>query len=324
MNEKLIFGQYYNANSIIHKLDPRVKLFCLIILMTFTFLIPFNNFYILGGLFLFVFIVIMLTRVPILKYLQSLRQLILLLLISFAFQIFTRKDGVALLTINLGFNYLNIIIVTLSLIIYFLIRRYLPLKLLFFILLLILDIYIFTNSFSIPCFYSCTLYIYKGGVISGTFIVLRVLAIILVSTTLTLTTKPMDLSLGLEWYLKPFELIGLKTSILTMMISIALRFIPTLFNETNKILKAQASRGVDFKEGKFHEQVRQVISLLIPMFVISFKRAIELADAMQARGYIPGAKRTRLLVMKCSLKDIIATILMFLILAFIIFWRIYK
>ena len=91
-----------------------------------------------------------------------------------------------------------------------------------------------------------------------------------------------------------------------MMISIALRFIPTLFNETNKILKAQASRGVDFNEGKFTEQVKQIVSLLIPMFVISIKRAEDLADAMEARGYIPGEKRTKLVEMKFRLLDYIS------------------
>ena len=100
-----------------------------------------------------------------------------------------------------------------------------------------------------------------------------------------------------------------------MMISIALRFIPTLFNETNKILKAQASRGVDFNEGKFTEQVKQIVSLLIPMFVISIKRAEDLADAMEARGYIPGEKRTKLVEMKFKVLDYIS---MFIVIALFI------
>src|SRR5690606_12025828 len=101
---------------------------------------------------------------------------------------------------------------------------------------------------------------------------------------LTLTTKPTDLNNGLESVLSPLEKIGLKTSILAMMISIALRFIPTLINEADRILKAQASRGVDFKEGNIGQKVVQIISLLIPMFIVSFKRAEELANAMEARG----------------------------------------
>lgn len=127
---------------------------------------------------------------------------------------------------------------------------------------------------------------------------------------MTLTTKPTDMTNAIEWLLKPLELIKIKTSIFAMMISIALRSIPTLFNETNRILKAQASRGVDFNEGKLHEQAGQIISLLIPMFVISIKRAEDLADAMEARGYIPGAKRTRLVKMQFKVLDYILLIVM--------------
>jgi energy-coupling factor transport system permease protein len=102
------------------------------------------------------------------------------------------------------------------------------------------------------------------------------------------------------------------------MISIALRFIPTLFNETNKILKAQASRGVDFNEGKFTEQVKQIVSLLIPMFVISIKRAEDLADAMEARGYIPGEKRTKLVEMKFKVLDYISMFIVIILFTLLI------
>lgn len=322
MNDKLVFGQYYNTNSVIHRLDPRLKLFCLIIMMIVTFLIPFNDFILLGGLYFIILIIIILTKVPIFKYLNSLKQIAFLLIFSFIFQIFTGTDGKLLMEINCIFNWLNILIVIGVFVLYFLIRKFLHLKLLTFILTLGICIYIFTFSFGISSFTSLNLKIFEGGVKSGTFIIGRVLMIILVSTTLTLTTKPMDLSYGLEWYLKPLELLKIKTSILAMMISIALRFIPTLFNETNKILKAQASRGVDFKEGKLHEQVKQIISLLIPMFVISFKRAVDLADAMEARGYVPGAKRTKLLKLKFKLIDYICFFIIISIFLFVIIWRI--
>ena len=150
---------------------------------------------------------------------------------------------------------------------------------------------------------------YDSGLITGSFLVLRVFVIIIASTTLTLTTKPTDLTNAIEWYLKPLEALKIKTSIFAMMISIALRFIPTLFNETNKILKAQASRGVDFKEGSLFEQIKQIISLLVPMFVISFKRAVDLADAMESRGYIPGAKRTRVTKLSFHFRDLVSFVL---------------
>lgn len=322
MNEKMVLGQYYNGDSLIHRLDPRTKIFALIVMMVVTFLIPFNNFILLGSFFAIIFVVICLTRVPIIKYLKSLRQIGFLLIFSFIFQIFSKTSGTILLTLNLQFSYINIIVVLLTLIIYIFIKKYIPTKLLLFIGIIVLSFYLFTIPMGVSPFAEVTLRIYDSGVISGSFIIGRVLAIILVSTVLTLTTKPMDLSSALEWYMKPFEIFKLKPSILAMMISIALRFIPTLFNETNKILKAQASRGVDFKEGKLHERIGQIISLLIPMFVISFKRAVDLADAMEARGYIPGAKRTRLLKMSFSFRDLISLILILLILGFVIFWRV--
>ena len=104
----------------------------------------------------------------------------------------------------------------------------------------------------------------------------------------------MELNQGLESLLKPLRFFKLNPSIFTMMIAIALRFIPTLINEANKILKAQASRGVDFKEGKLKDKIGQIISLIVPMFVIAYRRAIDLSDAMEARGYIPGEKRTKI------------------------------
>ncbi len=315
MNDKIVFGQYYNATSIIHKLDPRIKFLALILLMVTTFIIPFdtNNpvpgFIMLGGLFLFIFIIILLSRVPILKYLNSLKQIAFLLIFSFAFQLFSNHDGNIVFPINFNFTYLNIAIVVIIVISFFLLRKLLPMKLLIFIGLTVLSIYILTLPMGINPFASPIVNIYEGGLYLGTFVIARVFIIILVSTTLTLTTKPMDLANAIEWYLKPFELIKIKTSILAMMISIALRFIPTLFNETDKILKAQASRGVDFKEGNLFSQISQIISLLVPMFVISFKRAIDLADAMESRGYIPGAKRTRLTELRFKFRDLVSFII---------------
>ena len=121
---------------------------------------------------------------------------------------------------------------------------------------------------------------------------IRLVIVVLISTLLTLTTKPSDLTLALESLFKPFKKIGIPVSELALMISIALRFIPTLFEETQKILKAQASRGVDISEGKFKDKVMQLISLLVPLFILSFKRADELANAMEVRGYVPGRPRS--------------------------------
>jgi len=126
------------------------------------------------------------------------------------------------------------------------------------------------------------------------FILLRLVIIVTLSTILTITTKPTDLNLGLERVLKPLKIVKVNTEEIAMIIGISLRYIPTLLDEANKIILAQASRGVDFQEGKFKEKIVQIISLLVPMFIISFQRSDELANAMEARCFVPGKPRTRL------------------------------
>lgn len=126
---------------------------------------------------------------------------------------------------------------------------------------------------------------------------------IMVTTILTASTKPLDLTLAIEDLLSPLKRFGFPAHEIAMMISIALRFIPTLIDETNRIMKAQASRGVDLKEGSFKEKIVAILSLIVPLFVSSFQRAEELADAMEARGYVPSATRTRYKQLKHGLKD---------------------
>ena len=121
---------------------------------------------------------------------------------------------------------------------------------------------------------------------------------IIITTVLTATTKPRDLTLGIEDLLQPFQRFHLPSHEIAMMISIALRFIPTLIEETQRIMRAQASRGVDLKEGKLKEKIMAVLSLIVPLFVSAFQRAEELANAMEARGYCPGRTRTRYKILK--------------------------
>lgn len=305
MNDNIVFGQYIHRNSLIHKLDSRVKLLIIVLMMVAVFLIPKDNFILLGISSILPLIGIILSKISIFKYLKSLKQIVFIMLFSFFFQLIGTRQGELIAKMPMHFTIINICIIVIVWIIYFIIRRYLPFKFLIMVLLLIGSIYILRYPIYGEVFKDVYFDIYEEGLIHGCFLVTRVFIIILASSTLTLTTKPTDLTNAIEWYLKPLELIKVKTSIFAMIISIALRFIPTLFNETNKILKAQASRGVDFNEGKLTEQIRQIISLLIPMFVISINKANDLADAMEARGYIPGAKRTRLTQMKFKLTDFI-------------------
>ena len=147
--------------------------------------------------------------------------------------------------------------------------------------------------------------IYSDAIFRTLCITVRLLLMIMVTTILTASTKPLDLTLAIEDLLSPFKRFGFPAHEIAMMISIALRFIPTLIDETNRIMKAQASRGVDLKEGSFKEKIVAILSLIVPLFVSSFQRAEELADAMEARGYVPSATRTRYKQLVHGLKDYI-------------------
>ena len=143
------------------------------------------------------------------------------------------------------------------------------------------------------------------------------------TSLLTLSTMTTDINNGIEAVLSPLKLIKVPVGVFSMLISLTLRFIPTLLGESQKIMNAQASRGVDFSEGTLKEKVTQIVSLLIPMFVISFKRAEDLADAMESRGYIIDAKRTKLDELKLKEVDFISMIIMFTLFGLVIWSRFY-
>ena len=307
----IALGQYVDGKSIIHRLDPRTKLFALMLMMIATFFIPspLNNqhgiitsFIALGILALLILVIVLLTNISIFKYLNSLKQLAFLFVFTFIIQILT-PQGNTLVDETLNISIVGIVFIIAWISLFIILRKHLKLKLLLFLVLTALSIYILTFNIG----YSITTVhfkIYELGLYNGAFFFMRIFLVIMLSTVLTLTTKPTDLTSAIEWFLHPLTFLKINVSIFAMIISLALRFIPTLFNETQKILKAQSSRGVDFKEGTLKQQIGQIISLLIPMLVISFKRAADLADAMEARGYIPGATRTKLNIMKFNVKDI--------------------
>ncbi|MGL5086345.1 MAG: energy-coupling factor transporter transmembrane component T family protein, partial [Clostridium sp.] len=148
--------------------------------------------------------------------------------------------------------------------------------------------------------------IYEEGVRVAVFMALRLIFLIMGTSVLTLTTSPIELTDGIEKLLKP---IGKELSHeLAMMMTIALRFIPTLIDETDKIMMAQKARGADFETGGIIKRAKNLIPLLVPLFISSFRRADELAMAMEARGYRGGAGRTRMKKLMFSLKDLIASV----------------
>ena len=145
--------------------------------------------------------------------------------------------------------------------------------------------------------------IWSDAIFNTLFIVVRLLLMIMLTTCLTATTKPLDLTLGIEYLLTPLKRLHFPAHEVAMMISIALIFIPTIIEETMRIMNSQKSRGVDFEEGKLKEKIQAILSLVVPLFSVAFERAYELADAMEARGYIPGAERTRYRKLKYRIAD---------------------
>lgn len=140
-------------------------------------------------------------------------------------------------------------------------------------------------------------------------ILLRLVMMIELTLILTATTKPLDLTYALEWYLTPLKPLHFPASEVAMTISIAIRFIPTLMEDTNRVMKAQSSRGVDFEHGSIWKRLMGVSSLVIPLFVSSFMRSEELANAMECRGYDPGKKRTRYHVLRFTWMDLLSFVL---------------
>ena len=151
--------------------------------------------------------------------------------------------------------------------------------------------------------------VYREGLRTGGFMILRLIFLISGTSLLTLTTSPIELTDGIEKLLNPFKKIGLPAHELAMMMTIALRFIPTLMDETDKIMKAQMARGADFESGGIIQKAKSLIPLLVPLFISSFRRADELANAMEARCYRGGEGRTRMKILKMETRDTVAFIL---------------
>jgi len=160
------------------------------------------------------------------------------------------------------------------------------------------------------------------GVITAVFMAIRLILLIIGSSLLTLTTTPIRLTDGIERLLSPFERIGLPAHDIAMMMSIALRFIPTLLDETDKIMKAQQARGADFESGNIVRRAKSLVPILIPLFVSAFRIAQDLAMAMESRCYRGGKGRTRLHEMRFHKADVISMILLLAFLAVVIVERI--
>ena len=172
-----------------------------------------------------------------------------------------------------------------------------------------------------PIFSWWIITITMNGIYRACFMAIRLLLLVFGSSVLTLTTKPISLTDGLEKIFAPFKVIGLPAHELAMMMSIALRFIPTLMEETDKIMKAQSSRGADFESGNLKDKAKALLPVLVPLFVAAFRIAGDLAMAMEARCYNGGKGRTRMNEMHYAKGDAFAVVIVILYFAAIIATR---
>lgn len=241
--KSITLGRYSPYNSFLHRMDPRNKIFCLIVLMVAVF-ISYSTWaitFIIGGvLAVFIFALLLISHTSFKSLFGSLKTLWFVIIFLLLINVFIPpKDAV--------------------------------------------DVAFTIGTFNV----------YWDSIFQSLKIILRLVLMISLTMVLTSTTKPLDLTYALEWYMTPLKLFRFPAHEVAMTISIALRFIPTLLDETDRIMKAQSSRGVDFKHGKLSSRFKAIISLIIPLFISAFQRSEELADSMEARGYDPKGKRTR-------------------------------
>jgi energy-coupling factor transport system permease protein len=305
----ITIGQFIPGDSFLHRLDPRVKLLSLVIMLVAIFMIPISvnptPMILMGSMTVFIMFLTLLSGVSIRKVLNGLRPIVFLLTFTFFIQLFYVTQGNLVVDpIPMSLSISSIFAIILFIFFYHWSKKYISFRILYFFFAVVAVFAIQAITPHVISLYSYELQIYDQGLIRAGFIFVRIANVIVLSSLLTFTTMTTDLNYGIESLLKPLKIIKVPVDVLAMMLSLTLRYIPTLLGETEKIMKAQASRGVDFKESKTKDKILQIISLLIPVFVISFKRAEDLGNAMEVRGYVIGAKRTKIDLYNLGFKDV--------------------
>lgn len=320
----ITFGQYIPGNSWIYKLDPRIKIILTVFYIVILFLIPnLLGMAIALGSFILIFLS---TRISLLRVIKGLKPVLFLLIFTVALQLIytTGTEETLLYAFDMQIGLYSLLIMLGILFIYFITKRFIPFKFIYLLIALAsIFMVLWKVKFDDLIWSNFTFNVYKEGVDKSAFIFIRIVIMIGITSLLTLSTMTTDINNGIESVLSPLKLIKVPVGVFSMLISLTLRFIPTLLEESKKIMNAQASRGVDFQEGSLKEKVTQIISLLIPMFVISFKRAEDLSNAMEARGYIIGEKRTKLDELKLRWRDYLCMIISIGLLALVIWSRIH-
>lgn len=298
----IAFGQYVPGTSWIYKLDPRAKVLLAVLLIVAIFIIPsFYGILIAFGVFLLIFLS---TRVSVIRILKGLKPILFLLLFTFALQLIYNRKGTLLYTFPMQIGLYQTLMMAGIFLVYAFSKKWIRWKFLYLLTMLSsLFLVLWYARFDSLIWYDFSFEIYDSGLQQATFVFVRICMMIGITTMLTISTMSTDINNALEWLMHPLKWIKIPVGVISMTLSLTLRFIPTLLEETKKIMNAQASRGVDFQEGHLKDKVTQIISLLVPMFVISFKRAEDLSNAMEARGYIIDAPRTKLDEMKFRWRD---------------------
>ncbi len=251
----IALGQYYPSSSVMHRLDPRMKIIIAIAYIIASFLC--KNIFSFLILLASAFALILLSRIPLRIVLKSIKAIIFIMIFTAVLNVFWTKGSDEEL--------------------------------------------IFSWSF---------ISIYTSGLYNALFIVIRIVAMIIgTSIFLTYTTTPIQLTDAIERLLSPLKAFRVPVHEFAMMMTIALRFIPTIIEETEKIMAAQKARGADFTNGSITKRAKALIPVLIPLFISAFRRAGELATAMTCRCYRGGTGRTRLNVLHFSPSDFIALFL---------------
>lgn len=248
MLNEITLGQYFPGKSVLHKMDPRMKIILLSFYIVFVFLT--KNFVSLSIMAVSVILIVILSKVSLRLYFKSIKAIIFIVLLTS-----------------------------------------------------VLNLFYGTGE---PIWEWGVLKITESGLNNSIFIAVRIITLVVISSVLTYTTTPTDLTDGIERLLKPLSKLGVQVHEIAMMMTIALRFIPTLLEETEKIMNAQKARGADFESGSVMNRIKALIPILVPLFVSAFRRAFDLAMAMESRCYHGGEGRTRMKVLKYTKYDFIA------------------
>ncbi len=266
--KNIALGQYYPAKSIIHSIDPRMKIILAFIYIICSFLC--KNIFSFSMLLLSAFLLVLMSKIPLKTVLGAFKPILIIMLFTAVVNIFFTTGSTVLFEWKI-------------------------------------------------------IHVYKEGVFRAVFMVVRIISMILsTSIFISYTTTPIMLTDGIERLFNPLKKIKLPVHEFAMMMSIALRFIPTLVDETDKIMTAQKARGADFTNGSLLKRAKALIPILVPLFVSAFKRADELATAMECRCYRGGEGRTRMTVLHYRPQDFVALGVMFVFVASILALNIIK